>query len=336
MNILFELSKDHDTLPSSEILCCLKAEDIAYSVVEKNKDVVIVDLDCSSDKIKKLSRRLSSVFFIDSYLFSSSLNIKKIEEKAEKTPISINGTIAVRYKNRSDKKIYSQDVVKALARVYTKNNEVSLKNPDNEIRALITDEKVYVGLKLFEVNRSVFEERKVQNRPFFSPISLHPKVALALVNLSCVKTGEILLDPFCGTGGILLEAGILGVKVIGSDIESKMVEGCRQTLEEYNVKDFDLFCADVGDISSHVELVDVVVTDLPYGRSTTTKGEEMSLLYNRAFASIKKVLKKGKTAVIGLSDTKSIKKGEQYFKLLGVYEFRAHKSLTRYFAVFEK
>ena len=335
MDILFELAKDHDKLPVSEVFCCLKAENISYSVIEQNNDVLVISSNCSLDRIKKLSRRFSSVFYVNKYLFNSNLNINSVKEKAEKTPIKIDGTIAVRYKNRSDKKIVSQDVVKALASVYTKENDVSLTNPDNEIRALITDEKVYVSLKLFEINRSIFEERKVQNRPFFSPISLHPKVARGLVNLSCIKTGEILLDPFCGTGGILLEAGLINVKVIGSDIEEKMVDGCRQTLEEYKIKDFDLFCEDIGNISSHVDLVDAVVTDFPYGKSTTTKGEDMKKLYNRAFKSIKKVLKKDGRAVIGLPNVDSIKQCEQYLTLLDVYEFRAHKSLTRYFAVFE-
>ncbi len=336
MKILFELSKDHDTLPCSEVLCCLKAEDISYFVIEKNKDVILIDSDCSLDKIDKLSKRFSSVFFVDNYLFSSSLNIEEIEREAEKNPVKINGTIAVRYKNRSNKKISSQDIIKSLASIYTKTNKVNLKNPDNEVRALITDEKVYVGLKLFEINRSKFEERKVQNRPFFSPISLHPKIALGLVNLSCVKKEEVLLDPFCGTGGILLEAGLIGIKVIGSDIEDKMIKGCKQTLEEYDIKNFDLFCKDIGDVETYITSVDAIVTDLPYGKSTTTKGEQMSLLYDRAFKSFKKILGKGKRAVIGMPNTQAITQCEKYLNLIEVYEFRAHKSLTRYFVVFEK
>ena len=335
MKILFELSKDHDTLPLSEVFCCLKAEDISYDVIDKNKDVVICDLDCSIDKVNLLSKRFSSVFFVNEYLFTSSLEIKELENKAKGSPICIQGTVAVRYKNRSNKKFDSQKVVKTLASIYTKNNEVSLENPDNEVRAIITNKKIYVGLKLFEINRSVFEERKVQNRPFFSPISLHPKVALGLVNLSCLKKGETLLDPFCGTGGIILEAGLIGIKVIGNDIEEKMVNGTKMTLEEYGINDFDLFCEDIGNLSEKIKPVDAVVTDFPYGKSTTTKGEDMDKLYSRAFSSIKKSLKEGRRAVIGLPNKKSIKAAEKYFTLLEIYEFRAHKSLTRYFAVFE-
>ena len=80
-------------------------------------------------------------------------------------------------------------------------------------------------MKKTEIDRTCFEERKVQHRPFFSPISLHPKLARVLVNISAIKRDETLLDPFCGTGGILIEAGLIGAKVIGSDIEEKMIEG---------------------------------------------------------------------------------------------------------------
>lgn len=335
MKYLFELAKDHGTLPISEVYCCLKAENIEYSVIEENADVIVVEFSCNLDEIKNLYSRFSSVFFVDKYLFSCPLDVNIIEKKAEENPICVKGSIAVRCKNRSGKKINSQDAVKSLAGVYTKNNKVSLEKPDNEIRALITDEKVYVGLKLFEVNRSIFEERKVQNRPFFSPISLHPRVARGLVNISCVKKDELLLDPFCGTGGILLEAGLMGVRVAGSDIEKKMVKGCKQTLEAYGIKNFDLFCTDIGCIDQYIDSVGAVVTDLPYGKSTTTKGEDINSLYDRAFESIKKVLKTGKRAVIGLPNPNSIELGKKYFTLIEIHEFKAHKSLTRYFAVFE-
>ena len=119
----------------------------------------------------------------------------------------------------------------------------------------------------------------MQHRPFFSPISLHPKLARALVNLSSIKKGETLLDPFCGTGGIIIEAGLIGAKILGSDIEKKMIEGCKKTLEFYRIKEYELFCSDIGDIHKFVKnSVDAVVTDLPYGKSTTTKGEELSHL----------------------------------------------------------
>ena len=143
------------------------------------------------------------------------------------------------------------------------------------------------------------------------------------------------MDPFCGTGGILLEAGLIGAKVIGSDIEEKMIEGCKKTLDHYNIKNYELFCCDIGDIAKHVKNVDAVVTDLPYGKSTTTMGESVFDLSSRAFDSISSILKKKSRAVVGLPNSDLISVGENYLTLVDIFEFRVHRSLTRFFAVFE-
>jgi len=335
MNCLFEISKEHITLPKSEIFSSLKAYEIDFNILESNDDVIILKVDATSKIIKNFSARLSYTNFVDEFLFSSLPSLKNIKKNSLYYKINLNGTIAIKYKNRSNK-VDSQPIIKTLAGIYTKNRTVDLENPDIEIRVLITDKKVYVGLKIAEINKSQYEERKVQNRPFFSPISLHPKLARALVNISSIKEGEILLDPFCGTGGLLIEAGLIGAKIIGSDIEEKMINGCKKTLDFYKINNYKLFCSDIGNVNKFITKVDAIVTDLPYGKSTTTKGEKMDLLYERAFESMSKLIKEKRFAVIGLSDKKYIALGQKYFKLVETHKLKVHKSLERYFVVFEK
>jgi len=335
MKISFELSKEHITIPKAEAFACLQVENIAYKIVETNEDILIIEAFVKAEKIKQLANRLSFTFHVNEFLFSCKPSTATIKQNAMDNPIRAKGSIAVRCKNRSKKKD-SQPVVKALAEIYTKDRQVALIKPDNEIRALLTDSNVYIGLNITEIDRNQFEQRKVQHRPFFSPISLHPKLARALVNLSGIKKDEILLDPFCGTGGFLIEAGLIGAKVIGSDIERKMIDGGKKTLEFYKIKERDLFCSDIGDIKNHVSEVDAVVTDLPYGKSTTTKGEDIRVLYERAFENIAGVLKKHGRTVIGLSNKDMMGLGKSYLSLIEIHEWHAHRSLTRYFAVYQK
>lgn len=335
MRYLFELSKEHTTLPKAEILACLQAEDISYRIIESNEDILVIEINSKTDKVTKLSNRLSHTNFIDEYIFSSNPNIEEIKANALENTVIKAGSIAIKYKNRSNT-IDSKPIVNTLAEVYTKNRKVKLRNPDIEVRAIITDSKLYVGLKKSEINRSQFVERRVQNRPFFSPISLHPKLARALVNLSAVRDVETLLDPFCGTGGILIEAGLIGINVIGSDIEEKMIEGCKKTMDFYNIKNYKLYCADIGEINKYISEVDAIVTDLPYGKSTTTKGEKIRQLYIRSFEHISKLLKKGGKAVIGIQNKDLISLGEIYLSLVEKHSFRVHRSLTRHFAIFKK
>jgi len=335
MKYLFELSKEHRSLPRAEILACLQAEDIDYKIKESNENILIIEINSKTDIVTRLSNRLSFTYYIDEYIFSCSPFIEEIKTNASKNVISEEGSIAIKYKNRSNN-VNSQPIVGILADVYTKNRKVTLKNPDIEVRAIITDSKLYVGLKKSEINISQYIERRVQNRPFFSPISLHPKLARALVNLSTVRIGETLLDPFCGTGGIIIEAGLIGIKVVGSDIEEKMIEGCKKTMEFYNIKNCKLYCADIGKVDKYIGEVNAIVTDLPYGKSTTTKGEKIIQLYTRSFENISKLLKTGGKAVVGIQNKDLISFGEKYLSFLEKHSFRVHRSLTRYFAVFQK
>jgi tRNA (guanine10-N2)-dimethyltransferase len=336
MDYLFELSREHDTIPASEVLSCFKASNKEFKKVHQNANALIIKSSVELDEIKEIKNRLSHSFYIDLLLFKSKTSsLENIKKKCEKNQINKKGSIAIKYKNRS-KNISSKKIIKVLAETYAIKRKVSLENPDIEVRALITDDYVYVGLKLFEINRGVFEERKVQFRPFFSPISLHPKVARALVNISEIDKNQTLLDPFCGTGGILIEAGLIGIKVIGSDVDKNMVQGCIKTLNHYKIKDYELFTSDVGNIKEHIKQVDAVVTDLPYGRATTTGGEEKKDLYLRSFKTISEILKKDSKAVIGIPDYKLINIGKRFLTLQKIHKIRVHRSLIRYFTVFCK
>jgi tRNA (guanine10-N2)-dimethyltransferase len=76
---------------------------------------------------------------------------------------------------------------------------------------------------------SAWDDRTAPKRPFFKPISLDPRLARSMANIACPGGGK-LLDPFCGTGGIILEAAEVGLQAYGSDADSRMVEGSRDNL----------------------------------------------------------------------------------------------------------
>ena len=96
---------------------------------------------------------------------------------------------------------------------------VSLDNPEIEFRAILSEDRCYFGRVLFHLDRSSYDERNPGKRDFFHPGVMMPRMARTLVNLSCAQAGDVLLDPFCGTGGILIESSLLGVRTIGSDFD---------------------------------------------------------------------------------------------------------------------
>jgi len=334
MKLMFELSKEHATLPGAEVLATLKAEHMKATFISSTEDLLIVDTTPNDEEIRRLSERLAYSFMIDELLFSCPASLDEIVKCAQEHPLRQAGSIAIRCKNRS-LDIASQQLIDALGSIYTKQRVVNLTNPEIELRAVVTGDTAYIGIKKADLDTSHFHKRRGHFRPFLLPITLHPKIARALVNLTQVKKQQTLLDPFCGTGGILLEAGLLGVRIIGSDIEKKMIDGSQKNLEFYHLNGYQLFCTDIGDIQRYVSSVDAIATDFPYARATTTKGEQLVQLYNRAFKTISQILKKNRYAVVGLSSKEICAIGEQYLSVRDTYPVKSHRSLTRYFVVYK-
>jgi tRNA (guanine10-N2)-dimethyltransferase len=335
MKLLFERSKEHSALSHAELLACLDVEASPYTVLDENEDVLLIEMK-SNDRIPGiLAGRLAFTFVIDELLFSCPAALPGLMEQAACHPLPQEGAIAIRCKNRGSS-LDSAQVIDRLGDVYTKNRAVDLVHPDIELRAVITADTAYVGVKKAEINTSHFQQRRGHLRPFLSPVTMHPKIARALVNLASLQRNDVLLDPFCGTGGILIEAALIGIQIIGSDVEKKMIEGCKNNLEFYHLNDYKLYCADIGDIVKHVSSVDAVVTDFPYAKATTTKGEKPRQLYDRGFEMISRLLRKHGRAVVGLSSEEMVSIGEKYLGLVNVFPIRAHRSLTRYFVVYQK
>ena len=53
-----------------------------------------------------------------------------------------------------------------------------------------------------------------------------------------IKKGELLLDPFCGTGGSLMEGGLIGARVVGTDVDWNMKNGAAINCEYLGIKDY--------------------------------------------------------------------------------------------------
>jgi len=320
MKIIFELSGEHPTLPGAEAAACLESDFKKFKITDEGERIVVADV---KNHVNKLSR-LSLSHYIDEFLFSCK--VEELFDYAKK--IKVNGTFKVRVKNVGGKKI--SNIEKKVGESIS--GKVDLKNPENEIRIVVSD-RCFAGKKILKIDRKQFDKRKPQFRPFFSPISLHPRLARAIVNLSRIKQNQVLFDPFCGTGGILIEAGLIGAKTVGSDIDEKMVEGCRENLKFFGIKNHNVFQSDVGDANVKC---DAIVTDPPYGRSASTKKENIGKLYERAFEVFRKTLKKDRYLVIALPDKRFMELGKNYLNLLEAYPVRVHRSLTRYFCAYRK
>ncbi len=203
-------------------------------------------------------------------------------------------------------------------KLLTEKNSVDLEVPDETVRVYILEDEYVIGRQVIDIDRSLFRGRKNQHRPFSSPVSLDPVLARAMVNLAEVPAGGSVLDPFCGTGGILIEAGLCGIGVHGLDIQVEMVEGARENLEEYGIISHDIR---KGDISGAGEVFDqkfdAVITDLPYGKASKKEGNPVE-----DFLEVAPELADGK--IVFMSDQEKVNGLEPEF------EIYVHRNLTRY------
>lgn len=325
----FELSGEHPSLPLAEAYGCCAAECEYFQLSGAGPGYAV--LGFHSDKLGSIASRLALTHRLGRYLGSSTMeDATGYAESLELPP----GSIAVRAK-RFQGSFVGTDLNRLAAKVggtVASGRKVDLADPDVELRLFVSD-KVHFYLREAEIDRSQFEARKVAERPFFSPISLHPKFARAVVNMTFVPRGGRLLDPFCGTGGVLIEAATIGVKACGSDISPEMVDGCVRNLEHFGLPYDSIEVADIGDIGEVFGKVDVVATDPPYGRATSTMKEPLGELYDRAMGSIAGVLERGARACVVLPRPCPRAEG---MELVHHHLQKVHRSLSRNYCVLRR
>ncbi len=315
MKLIFELSGENPTLPFAELGC-------VGTVLDRRLQVAVAEV---SDP--QAADRLAMTHVVLEYLGECEPDLVSFKHLLHDLALETRQTFAGRAKkvhggsnehNPCSQKEFERMIGTMIS------GPVSLKNPKVEYRAILSEDRCYFGRVLFAFDRSSFDMRNPGKRDFFHPGVMMPRMARTLVNIAGVQQDDIVLDPFCGTGGILIEAHLLGAYTIGSDFDSLMVMGTRQ-----NIPHSDLMLADATQLPCCDRTVDAVVTDFPYGQSVCIKkSDSMEKLYENSMEEIRRVLKNGKRAVVVTHrDISPI--AAEYFTILQQHNQRVHKSLTR-------
>ena len=207
--------------------------------------------------------------------------------------------------------------------------KVNLRRPQVELLGVLTEGLFFLGLKLSEVPKGSFTARRPSRRPFFHPAAMMPKLARCMVNLARARPGELVLDPFCGTGSILIEAALMGCRVVGADISPRMAFGCLLNARYVGVEPEAIIVADA--LSPPCIRADRVVTDPPYGRSATTAGRGARELYEVFLSLLPELLPKGHMACLAAPSTLEVGQiaSQAGLKLVETHYYFVHANLTR-------
>jgi tRNA (guanine10-N2)-dimethyltransferase len=281
----------------------------------------------------RVKRHLGSSHRVSRYLGKSGATVKEAVEKARELEVSFDGSFAVRARVHGNG-ISSTEFERRVGGVFAERAPVDLDAPDDVVRLVVSEGSVFFGLHFCETGG--FEGRAPTEKPFFKPGSMSPALARTLSNIAGGYDGAALLDPTCGTGGVLVESALAGGRVVGCDASREMVEGARTNLRDFcDGSAGCLFVADARSLPLEDGSMDCAVTDLPYGRASHIEGESAEALAREVLKELARIVRED-GRVVAVSDRwLDDEASDAGFYVVERFEDRVHRSLTRRIVVLE-
>ncbi len=341
--LFFLLSGEHKSLPVSELEAILQAEGHKYSNLETLDQVIRLEANLAC--IDALKRRAAFTRFCGLELFNCKAEKRTILKTADSVDLTNvlreNESFAVRVEHVKGhaSSISGMSLERTIGELVTskvKKAKVNLENPDKTLKGFFTNGRFIFGAKLAEIPTKPFAERRPRKKPFFHPSAMQPKLARSMVNLVKPNVGDLVLDPFCGTGTTLIEASLIGCRVLGVDVQARMVKGASNNMLYFKVKSEGVVVADAQRLP--LNKVDCVVTDPPYGTCSTTLKRTTRQIVEEILLSVRGLLSKGRRVCIAAPRRLGISvigKKLDYRHLESHFVY-VHRSLTREITVFEK
>ncbi len=306
----FILSKDYLELGSNELVSLAKMYD-KFAKIRIISNLIIIS---SKTDWKKIARRAS--FVKVSGQISRRMSGLFLDGKNRKI-LKNSMTFRCRAINLSSRRFNIPELESSMGDMISKFSRARVKLDDPDITVYL----IFAGggEGFFGFSKRIKKQsrpKKIKNYPH----ELDWKLTRAMINLTGVREGETICDPFCGTGTTLLEAESMGINAIGLDFDEKMYRISKENVRTNGYKS-RVLKSDFQELSRLACKFDGIVTDLPYGRSSKTSERPEEIL-KKFFA----IMPKHKRVAV------MYKKGfDGNLKLNGLkkYEIYRHKSLTR-------
>lgn len=185
-------------------------------------------------------------------------------------------------KQDEDHSVWRRSVAEQLVSFYegTFSRWTAREPADVEVWAFLSEGRALVGLRLTD---SSFRQRRYKRDE--RPGSLRPTLAAAVVLAARPREDEVVLDPMCGVGTLLLEYGssFPKARLIGGDRDRDALAlaesnagraGLSLELHQWNATTDTSFSSFRGQIS-------LIICNLPFGKQFGAN-EDLLILYRRA------------------------------------------------------
>ena len=334
--LFFLVSGEHPDLPRAEVKAILEAESLPYTIVGSEYRLVTVESDLQAlERVGARSLMVELCGRVVSEAAGARPAIGKILESADISDFVSEGeSFAVRSVRLggAQGELRREQLERDLGKMILKEGrglKVDLRTPRRSFLAILSPGKVMLGLVTNVREKGTIARRRPRKRPYFHPSTMPPKLARCMVNLARPRAGQILLDPFCGAGGHLIEAGLIGCHVVGADVKRKMIRGASRNLAYFGVRPEGLLLGDARCMP--LSRVDSIATDPPYGRGASTIGSTPSKLLSDFLGEAPKILSQGSLVCLATpKETGAVEiAGGAGFSVVESYDIYVHRSLTR-------
>lgn len=304
------VSGDRYQLYFYEIMSLLKAYSIDFKIIKSFFKVLRIETGCCPQELVSILLGASSVqrILIEKTVVDTLQDLKRVLPSLEwgelrETPFKVS---TLKIGERKDNVRLSSIIPLVVKSIMNKlNNQVCIDIKYPKARVVIvslSSSKILVGVEMLSLRGDRFRFRNPKMKVFKHPSMLTTRDARLLYNLALVKSPEDtkFLDPFCGTGSILIESAIEGSYSIGVEIRRDLIKGAKNNIKEFSVYgNIDLIHADSTLLPLRENSFESVGTDPPYGRLSSTYRRKNCELLEKFIREATQVLKrKGKIVIM--------------------------------------
>lgn len=272
----------------------------------KANPALYVHLPSSEAALRLLSRSVCIDKFIQ--VFSSGPNVDSLISQLQLRPnsdliadISDPGNSFVFYLDYFKESVAFEDQISIFDKFEALQFAGSVNPTNPKLRFWIIRDlngTFYFGKEAAKAKerRRFYSQYSLNHREYLGPTSTDNELAFLMVNEGLVQAGSLVLDPFVGTGSILVAASHFGALCFGSDIDMRVLKGLsvgrsRKHIQAdvfTNFRNYGLAVPEILRIDSskpswkQFPVFDAIVCDPPYGvraRSRTAGTKTCDLTY---------------------------------------------------------
>ncbi|SCM13142.1 tRNA guanosine-2'-O-methyltransferase, putative [Plasmodium chabaudi adami] len=177
--------------------------------------------------------------------------------------------------------------------IYNKDSNDHICNSDKKESDNCNNDNINEKKKIENNNRKTWWAHYALNkRRILGPTTTDNELAFIMCNIAKIKKGDIVLDPFVGSGGLLIASSVFNAICIGNDIDIRLLKGYKlsylnphmkhksnkktifENFKQYNLNSPEILVSDNSNPVwnfFHKPWIDAIVTDPPYGNRATVR-----------------------------------------------------------------